>query len=190
MTAIDNVARADARGPGGTPVDDSRETALARLVMRFTDWAEHWFPDPYVFVALTVAVVAVAALLNGAPPVTVARSFGDGFWSLIPLMVQASMIVISGYVVASSLPVAKLIDGLAALPRTGRSAVASTAAVAMLTSLLHWGFSLIFSGLFVRALGAASGPAHGLSCRGCCRLSWPRRNLGIGLELGSRATAG
>ena len=85
MTTIDDMARADARGPGGTPADDSRETALARLVLRFTDWAEHWFPDPYIFVALTVAVVAVAALLNGAPPATVARSFGDGFWSLIPL---------------------------------------------------------------------------------------------------------
>jgi len=152
MTTINYLARADARRPGDTPVDDSRETALARLVLRFTDWAEHWFPDPYVFVALTVAVVAVAALLNGAPPVTVARSFGDGFWSLIPLMVQASMIVISGYVVASSLPAARLIDRLAALPRTGRSAVALTAAVALLTSLLHWGLSLIFSGLFVRAL--------------------------------------
>ena len=85
MTTINDMARADARRPGDTPVGDSRETALARLVLRFTDWAEHWFPDPYVFVALTVAVVAVAALLNGAPPATVARSFGDGFWSLIPL---------------------------------------------------------------------------------------------------------
>jgi short-chain fatty acids transporter len=66
---------------------------------------------------------------------------------------QATMMVISGYVVASSPPAAKLIDGLASLPRTGRGAVAFVAAVAMLTSLLHWGMSLIFSGLFVRALG-------------------------------------
>ena len=97
-------------------------------------------------------VVALAALGNGASPLAVSRAFGDGFWSLITFTMQAAMIVISGYVVASSLPAAKLINGLAALPRTGRSAVALTAAVAMLTSLLHWGLSLVFSGLFVRAL--------------------------------------
>jgi short-chain fatty acids transporter len=58
---------------------------------------------------------------------------------------QMAMVVISGYVVASSPPAAKLIDGLAALPRSGRSAVAFGAAISMLTSLLNWGMSLIFS---------------------------------------------
>ena len=46
----------------------------------------------------------------------------------------------------------KLIDGLAALPRNGRGAVAFVAALSMLTSLLSWGLSLVFSGLLVRAL--------------------------------------
>jgi short-chain fatty acids transporter len=97
-------------------------------------------------------VIAAAALLNGASPVTVAKSFGDGFWSLITFTMQMAMIVISGYVVASSPAVAKLIDALAALPRSGPAAVAFVAAVSMLTSFLSWGMSLIFSGLLVRAL--------------------------------------
>src|SRR3979490_2723132 len=91
-------------------------------------------------------VVAAAALLNGASPVAVAASFGDGFWSLITFTMQMAMVVISGYVVASSPPAAKLIDGLAGMPRSGRAAVAFVAAVSMLTSLLNWGLSLIFSG--------------------------------------------
>jgi short-chain fatty acids transporter len=65
---------------------------------------------------------------------------------------QMAMVVISGYVVASSPPAAKLIDGLAALPRSGHAAVAFVAAISMLTSLLNWGMSLVFSGLLVRAL--------------------------------------
>lgn len=146
-------------GPGRTgqmPADDVSEGFLARLGLRFTNWAEHWFPDAYVFVALAVAIVAAAALLNGAPAVAVAASFGDGFWSLITFTMQMAMVVISGYVVASSPPAAKLIDGLARLPRSGRSAVAFVAAVSMLTSLLNWGLSLIFSGLLVRALARRS----------------------------------
>ncbi|HEY6259150.1 MAG TPA: TIGR00366 family protein [Xanthobacteraceae bacterium] len=151
MTTIGSVAHTGADHPGA-PVDDSGETVLARLGLAFTNWAERWFPDAYVFVALAVAVVAAAALLNGAPPLSVAKSFGEGFWSLITFTMQMAMVVISGYVVATSPPVARLIDALAALPRNGRAAVGFVAALAMLTSLLNWGLSLIFSGLLVRAL--------------------------------------
>ena len=41
---------------------------------------------------------------------------------------------------------------LAGLPRSGRGAVPFVAAISMLTSLLNWGMSLVFSGLLVRAL--------------------------------------
>src|ERR1700722_1734390 len=148
MTTIEQTATAG----GGRPADNSGETFLARLGLAFTNWAERWFPDAYVFVALAGAGVAAAALLIGASPVAVAKSFGDGFWSLIPFTMQMAMVVISGYVVATSPPAAKLIDALAGLPRSGRSAVGFVAAVSMLTSLLNWGMSLIFSGLLVRAL--------------------------------------
>jgi short-chain fatty acids transporter len=152
MTTANDVTQAGTGRPSQAPADDSGESVFARLGLRFTNWAEHWFPDAYVFVALAVAVVALAALINGASPVTVATSFGDGFWSLITFTMQMAMVVISGYVVATSPPAAKLIDGLAGLPRSGRGAVAFVAAVSMLTSLLNWGMSLVFSGLLVRAL--------------------------------------
>src|SRR3954466_203420 len=152
MTTISNDRPASVSPSAPMPGDDHSEGALARLGLRFTNWAERWFPDAYVFVALAVAVVAVAALLNGSSPVAVATSFGDGFWSLITFTMQMAMVVISGYVVASSPPAAKLIDKLAALPRNGRAAVAFVAAISMLTSLLNWGLSLVFSGLLVRSL--------------------------------------
>jgi short-chain fatty acids transporter len=152
MTTIDHTASTGTARPGEMPADNSGETLLARLGLAFTTWAERWFPDAYVFVALAVAVVAAAALLNGAPPLSVAKSFGEGFWSLITFTMQMAMVVISGYVVATSPPAAKLIDGLAAMPRSGRAAVGFVAAISMLTSLLNWGMSLIFSGLLVRAL--------------------------------------
>ena len=72
---------------------------------------------------------------------------------------QMAMVVISGYVVASSPPAAKLIDGLARLPRNGRAPVGFVAAISMLTSLLNWGLSLVFSG---RCWYAHAGAAHHL----------------------------
>jgi short-chain fatty acids transporter len=128
------------------------ETPLARLALSFTGWAERWYPDAYVFVALVVVIVALAAMARGASPFVVAKAFGDGFWSLIIFSLQVSMIAINGYVVASSPLVLRLIDWSASLPRSGRAAVAVVAAVSVLISLLNWSVSLIFSGLLARAL--------------------------------------
>jgi short-chain fatty acids transporter len=129
-----------------------RERFLARAALGFTNWAERWFPDAYVFVALAVILVSLAALANGAPPRAVVKAFGDGFWSLITFTMQIAFVTIGGYVLASSPPVAKLIRRLTAIPGSGRSAIAFVALASMVSSLLNAIFSLIFSGLLVRAL--------------------------------------
>ena len=126
-------------------------TGLARTALRLSDWAERWFPDAYIFAALGVVIVALAALAFGAGAQATAVAFGDGFWSLIPFTMQMTFVVIGGYVVATAPPVARLIDALARVPRSGRGAVAYVAVVSMLASLLNWGFSLVFGSLLVRA---------------------------------------
>jgi short-chain fatty acids transporter len=133
-------------------IDDEKENALARIALRFAAWSERWFPDAFAFAAIAVAAVAAAAMLNGASAAAVSKSFGDGFWSLISFTMQQSIVAIGGYVIASSPPAAKLIDKIAALPRTGRGAIAFIAALTMLISLVNWALSLIFSGLLARAM--------------------------------------
>ena len=65
---------------------------------------------------------------------------------------QMAFVTISGYVVATSPPVQRLIDRFALVPKTGRGAVGFIGAVSMLASLLNWGLSLIFGGLLARAI--------------------------------------
>ena len=55
----------------------------SNIALRFSAFAERWFPDSFVFVALAVVLVALAAIVNGAPATAVFKTFGDGFWSLI-----------------------------------------------------------------------------------------------------------
>ena len=128
------------------------EGAMVRVAIGFTDWAERWFPDAFIFVAIAVVIVALGALSNGASPQSVSLAFGDGFWSLITFTMQMAFVVIGGYVVAVSAPAAALIRRLAAAPKNGVTAVGMVAAVAMFASLLNWGLSLIFTGLLVLAL--------------------------------------
>ena len=127
-----------------------------RIALGVTAWTERWFPDAFIFTALAVIAVAAGALLIGAPPKAIAVSFGTGFWSLINFTMQMAIIVIIGYVVASSPPVKRMIDALASVPKTGRGAIVYVAFVSMLCSLLNWALSLVFAGLLVRSLARRS----------------------------------
>ncbi|WP_460760207.1 short-chain fatty acid transporter [Lysobacter fragariae] len=125
---------------------------MVRAALRSAAFAERWFPDAYVFAVLGVVIVAIAAMAMGATPQATAQGFGKGFWSLIPFTMQMVFVVIGGYVVATAPVVARLIERLARVPTTGRGAIAFVAVVSMSTSLLSWGFSLVFAGLLARAL--------------------------------------
>jgi short-chain fatty acids transporter len=130
----------------------TNEGLLARAALRSAAWSEKWFPDAWVFAALGVIIVALAAMAFGATPITTVNAFGDGFWSLVPFTMQMTFVVIGGYVVATAPVVARLIEWLARVPKTGRGAICYVGLVSMLASLLSWGFSLVFGGLLVRAL--------------------------------------
>ena len=123
---------------------------LARVGEALADFCERYFPDAFVFALCAVIIVFLGGLVLGEKPLKLVQVFGEGFWVLIPFTMQMALIIIGGFVVASSPPVARLIEWLAGVPKTPRGAVAFVALLAMLTSLLSWGLSLIFTGLLVR----------------------------------------
>src|ERR1700728_4560411 len=125
---------------------------LSRTAQRCCAWSERWIADAFAFAVLAVAIVSLGALCIGAPALSIAESFGSGFWSVIPFTMQMAFIIIGGYVIADSPPVYRLVARLAAIPRTGRGAVALVALFSAMMSLIHWGFSMVFSALLVRAM--------------------------------------
>ncbi|HUO66680.1 MAG TPA: TIGR00366 family protein [Gammaproteobacteria bacterium] len=131
------------RSAAGTPM-------LARIGLSLSDWFEKWFPDAFALALSAVAVVFVACLLTGNTVLDTAQRFGTGFWDLVTFTMQMSMIVVTGYAVATSPPVYALIRKLASVPRGARGAVAFVALFSMLASLISWSFSLIFSALLAR----------------------------------------
>jgi len=123
---------------------------LAAIGLRLSDWFEKWFPDAFVLALAAVAIVFVASLLAGSSVLDTAERFGSGFWDLVTFTMQMSMIIVTGYAVATSPPVYAVIRRLAAVPRTGRGAAAYVGLFSMLASLVSWSFSLIFSALLAR----------------------------------------
>jgi short-chain fatty acids transporter len=125
---------------------------FARLGMALADWSERWFPDAFVFALAALVIVFIGAMFLGATLRDLIKYFGEGFWSLIPFTMQMAIIIIGGYVVATSPPIYRLIRRLSRIPRTPRGAVAFVAFFSMATSLISWGLSLIFSGILVREI--------------------------------------
>ena len=146
----------------------SKTTVMVRLGMGVADWCERWFPDALVFAILAIFIVFVVGLFIGNKPLDLAIMFGSGFWSIIPFTMQMALIIIGGYVVASSPPVYRVVEWLASVPKTPRGAITYVAMLSMASSMIHWGFCLIFSGFLVteicrrikgidyRAMGAAA----------------------------------
>src|SRR5208283_2803896 len=100
---------------------------LARIGAGLADWSERWFPDAYVFAAIAVVIVCIAALFMGRTPMQVGTDFGKSFWSLIPFTMQMSFVVIGGYILAVAPPVKRLLVALARVPKAPRGAVAYVA---------------------------------------------------------------
>jgi short-chain fatty acids transporter len=130
----------------------NKSSMLERLGLWLAEWSEKWFPDALVFAFAGVLIVFAIGLLLGESPLNLAVQGGKSFWVLIPFTMQMAMVIIGGYVVASTPAVYFLIKRLASIPKTGKGATAFVAFFSMFTSLISWGFSLIFSGLLVREL--------------------------------------
>jgi len=142
---------------------------VARVALVLTDWAERWLPDAFIF-ALVATFVVIAAALAATPstPGQVVDAWGRGFWELIPFTLQMSLIIITGHVLATSPPMARVIDAICSWPRTPRGAVALVTFVTLACSWVNWGFSLVFGAVLAiemarrvehvdyRALAAAS----------------------------------
>jgi len=134
------------------PVPPPKESGLVRFGLALANWSERWFPDPLVFALAGIVIVFIVGLLLHQSPTKMAVQGGKSFWALVPFTMQMVMIIIGGYVVASTPLVNRLIKRLAEVPKTPKGAIALVALFSMLTSLISWGLSLIFSGLYVREL--------------------------------------
>lgn len=159
---------------------NSHDEAKAKASMiqivanKFTNWAERWFPDAYVFALAAFFIACLATLAIGGKPADVLDAFGSAYWNLIRFTYQMAMILISGYAIAMSSPIQKVLRAMAAVPKNGTQAAMFIITLSVIANLLNWGFGLIFSALFVLVIAQRedlkldyrAAAAAGLA--GCC----------------------
>lgn len=129
-----------------------RDHLYLRLALRVTGFLERMLPDAFPFALLAMAVaVLLGALWAGAGFWQMCDGFGKGFFSLLGFTLQMALVIILGHVVASAALIRRLLDRLADVPKTAKGAVVQVGFLAMLSSWLNWGFSLVFSAMLALA---------------------------------------
>ena len=114
---------------------------------------DRYLPDPYIFVLLlTLLVFAAAMLVEQQSPLQLVSYWGQGFWSLLSFSMQMLLVLVAGYMLASSPPIKRLLDRMAGLAKSAPQAIILVTLVSLMASWINWGFGLVVGALFAKAL--------------------------------------
>jgi short-chain fatty acids transporter len=113
----------------------------------------NWVPNSFVIACvLTLVTFGLVIGVAGKSPLEAEGFWAKGFWELLELTMQLALIVLTGYIVAVSPAMSRLLGFLAGLPSSERGAVALMGLVSMTASWLHWGLGLIAGPIFLQFL--------------------------------------
>ncbi|MDO5102415.1 MAG: short-chain fatty acid transporter [Lautropia sp.] len=124
--------------------------ALTRFSVRLV---ERYLPDPYIFVViLTLIAGGSAVLFQSKAPGDVVRIWGDGFWGLLPFTMQMVLVLVTGFMLASTGPVRWLLSRIARLARTPGQAIVLVTVVSLVANWINWGFGLVVGAIFAKEM--------------------------------------
>ena len=114
---------------------------------------ERYLPDPYIFVLLLTLIAAVAAIaVERQTPLAVLRMWGDGFWGLLTFSMQMLLVLVTGFMLASSPPVKRILQKIAGTAKSPGGAIILVTLVSLAASWINWGFGLVVGALFAKEL--------------------------------------
>ncbi|TKD71062.1 short-chain fatty acid transporter [Pseudalkalibacillus hwajinpoensis] len=114
---------------------------------------QRYLPDPFLFVViLTLVVFGLGLIFTGSTPVQMVQFFGEGFWSLLAFSMQMVLVLMTGYVLASSPLFKKGLSYLADRAKTPGQAIIYVTLVSLVASWINWGFGLVIGALYAKEL--------------------------------------
>ena len=125
---------------------------VGRLTGALDGFIQRWLPEPLVIVIGLTVLVFVAGMLAGNGPVAMVGYFGDGFWNLLTFAMQMSLVLVTGFVVASTPLFERILGRLARFADTPGQAIMLVTVVSLAACIVNWGFGLVIGALFAKRL--------------------------------------
>lgn len=124
-----------------------------RITMASVRGVERWLPDPFVLVMLLTLVVFVAGMvMERQSPMAMIDHWGSGFWQLLGFSMQMILILVTGWVLASTVFFRRILKAVARLAKTPGQAIVLVTLVSLIASWINWGFGLVIGAMFARQL--------------------------------------
>jgi len=126
---------------------------LNHIAKPFTRLVDRYLPDPFIFVLLlTLITFIIANVFTPASTEQVLSAWGGGFWSLLQFAMQMLLVLLTGYMLASTPPINRALNWLAKFANTAPKAILLVTFISLLASWLNWGFGLVIGALFAKAI--------------------------------------
>lgn len=126
---------------------------IQSLANFFTRIMQRWLPDAFLFAIILTFVVLISGVVVEDRSVNQMIDFwGDGIWNLLTFSMQALLTLVTGYVLAKTPLVKRILHLISGVARTPGQAIVLMTVIALLSGWVNWGFGLIASGLFAREI--------------------------------------
>lgn len=133
---------------------------ISGLFTRLGDGAsalvERYLPDAFIFaLLLTFLTMIFAVVATPEGPGSIATYWGEGFWQVLAFSTQASLALLTGWALADSPPIKRVLRRIADIPESQIQALLVVAVAGQLLGLFHWGVVLIAGAILAREVGIA-----------------------------------
>lgn len=127
---------------------------LRNMADRLSVGVERYMPHSFVFaIILTIVAYIVAVVATTSGPFDVAIEWNNEFWGFLAFAMQLTIIIVTGYGIATAPVVRNGINKLVRFPKTPLQAYLSIATFGFLVTLIHWGLGLVSVALYAVFLG-------------------------------------
>ena len=122
-------------------------------ITTLSSWSQRFIPDAFPLVLILTLLVAVLALVfTESTPLSVLQNWYDGFWSMLSFTINIVMLMFTGFLVANSKPVNKLLLKLAKIPNSTSAAVLLFMIVSIILFYIHFAGGMAAAILFGKAM--------------------------------------
>ncbi|MUK89026.1 short-chain fatty acid transporter [Ornithinibacillus sp. L9] len=114
----------------------------------FDRMVRRYLPDAFLFaIILTFVVFLLGVFFTDSSAVQMVEYWGGGFWDLLAFAMQMSLVVVTGYILANSPIVKKMLGKISNLANSPGQAIILVTFVAGIANLINYGFGLVVGAL-------------------------------------------
>jgi short-chain fatty acids transporter len=126
---------------------------LRKLTKTLNVGMDKVMPDAIVFAMILTVITFIAGIaLTGSGPLDMIKFWGTGFWGFLSFSMQMTVIIATGYIVASAPLAKRFLVKICDIPKNAIQGVLFIAIASALLGWISWGLGLVAGAILARTV--------------------------------------